>query len=205
MAVQLPAHGEVQARAQDADPLVRESVAMARAQRLQTGAISANDRPNVFLTGALSGRAGGAPATNGVTPDGGGWLPDVPNYSAAVVLEWPLLDPVNRARVSASKHHEQALRANIDVNRQLAATRAEQSYRNAEAALQALDALVRAAEAARANHEQAEARFRSGLGTSTELADAEMLRIDAEIQLAIGKFQIAVERAKLARIMTEEP
>jgi len=201
----LPPRGDVQARARDADPMVRESVSMARAQHLQTAALGASDRPNVFVTAAVSGRAGGAPASNGVTPDGRGWLPDVPDYSAALVLEWPVLDPVNLARASASKRHEEAFLAQVDVMRQLATTRAEQAYRNAEAALQALGALERAAEAARANHEQAEARFKTGLGTSTELADAEMLRIDAEIQLAIGKFEIAVERAKLARVMTEEP
>jgi len=201
----LPPRGDVQARARDADPMVRESVSMARAQHLQTAALGADDRPNVFVTAAVSGRGGGAPATNGVTPDGRGWLPDVPNYSAALVLEWPLLDPVNLARARASKRHEEAFLAQVDVMRQLATTGAEQAYRNAEAALQALGALERAAQAARANHEQAEARFKTGLGTSTELADAEMLRIDAEIQLAIGKFEIAVERAKLARVMTEEP
>lgn len=201
----LPARGDVQARARDADPLVRESVSQARAQRLQTAALSTNDRPNVFVTAAVSGRAGGAPASNGLTTSGRGWLPEVPNYSAAVILEWPLLDPVNRARARASQRHEDAFLAQVDVVRQQATTRAEQAYRNAEAALQALAALERATEAARANHEQAEARFKTGLGTSTELADAEMLRIDAEIQLAIGKFQIAVERAKLARVMTEEP
>jgi outer membrane protein TolC len=66
-----------------------------------------------------------------------------------------------------------------------------------------LPALQTAVTASRANYAQADARFRSGLGTSVELADAENLRADAEIQLALGKFQVARSRAVLGRAMVE--
>ena len=49
-----------------------------------------------------------------------------------------------------------------------------------------------------ANHEQAEARFNGGLGTAVELSDAEALLTDAQIQLAVGQFQL-VARARSAR------
>jgi len=54
-----------------------------------------------------------------------------------------------------------------------------------------LPGLVRAKEAARANQVQAEARFKAGMGTSVELADAEALLVSAEIQLAEGEFELA--------------
>ena len=69
--------------------------------------------------------------------------------------------------------------------------------------MQALGALQRGAEAARANYDQADNRFRVGLGTSTELADAQALRTEAEIQLAIGQFQVARTRAGLDRAIAE--
>ena len=199
-----PARADVQARARDADPAVRSAIFQARAQRLQTEAIERSTRPNLFATAAVSGRAGGAPASNGVTPEGNGWVPSVFNYSAALVLEWPIYRGVTSAQAEASRRKELARLAEVEVARQAATTRAEQAYRSLEETTVALDALARAAEAAKANHEQAEARFKSGLGTSTELADAETLRIDAEIQLAMGRFEVAVARAVLARVMSEE-
>jgi outer membrane protein TolC len=184
---------------------VRGAIFRARAQRLRTEAIERSTRPNLYATAAISGRAGGAPASNGAVAEGRGWAPDILNYGAGVVLEWPIYRGVTSAQAEASRREELAYLAQVDVARQTATTRAEQAYRSYEEASVALDALARAAEAAKANHEQAEARFKSGLGTSTELADAETLRIDAEIQLAIGRFQVAVARAVLLRVMSEEP
>jgi outer membrane protein TolC len=64
--------------------------------------------------------------------------------------------------------------------------------------------LARAVEAAQANYAQAEARFKAGLGTSLELADAEAVRTDAEIQLAVGRYDALRARAFLARLFAEE-
>jgi outer membrane protein TolC len=58
-------------------------------------------------------------------------------------------------------------------------------------------------EAARANYDQADARFKSGLGTSVELADAEALRTEADIQLALGQFDLARARAAFGRAIAE--
>ena len=63
----------------------------------------------------------------------------------------------------------------------------------------ALVSLGRAVDAAHANYAQAEARFKAGLGTSLELADAEAVRTDAEIQLAVGEFEARRARAALTR------
>jgi len=63
--------------------------------------------------------------------------------------------------------------------------------------------LRRSLDAAVANYAQADARFRSGLGNAVELADAEALRTDAEIQLALGSFELARARAALGRAIAE--
>jgi outer membrane protein TolC len=78
-----------------------------------------------------------------------------------------------------------------------------QAYVAVDVARTALPGLQRAVEAARANYAQADARFKSGLGTSVELADAEAIRTDAEIQVALGQFQLARARSELGRAISE--
>jgi len=79
----------------------------------------------------------------------------------------------------------------------------QQAYVAVHVAQAALVGLERAVDAARANYAQAEARFKAGLGTSLELADAEAVRTDVEIQLAVGRYDALRARAVLARLMAE--
>ena len=67
----------------------------------------------------------------------------------------------------------------------------------------ALGALRNEVVAAHANYDQADARFRAGIGNAVELADAEAVRTDAEIQLALGMFEFARARAAFGRAIAE--
>jgi outer membrane protein len=78
-----------------------------------------------------------------------------------------------------------------------------ESYVQVEVARSAVAALENAVVAARANYDQADARFRAGMGNAVELADAESVRIDAEIQLALGEFELARARASFGRAIAE--
>jgi len=68
----------------------------------------------------------------------------------------------------------------------------------------ALVSLNKAAEAARANYAQADARFKAGLGTSVELADGEALRTDAEIQVAVRRISGGKGAGDLSRELIAE-
>jgi outer membrane protein TolC len=70
-------------------------------------------------------------------------------------------------------------------------------------ARQELPALQQSLDAARANWAQADARFRAGLGTAVELADAEAVLADAEINLALGVFEVARTRVVFGRRIAE--
>ena len=205
----LPAIGEALARAEAKDPRLQEAVARLRAQESETRAVSALLRPDLHLTATLSGRAGGAepsrPAGGGAAevPTGGGFLPDVPNWDAGLILSWPLLDPTVSARARASKAGEEVQRDEIDLSRQALVANVERAYLAVDVARQALPALQREREAATANYAQADARFKAGLGTSVELADAEALRTEAEIRLALGAFELARARAAFGRAIAE--
>jgi outer membrane protein len=199
-AADLPAISEALARVQAHDPRLAEAVARLRAQEQQTRAVAALLRPNLQLTATFSGRAGGAGSD---VPAGSGFVPSVPNWDAGVILSWPLFDPMVSARAHASEVAEEERRNEVDLMRQSVVAVVQQAYLAVEVARQALPALAHELDAARANGAQADARFKAGLGTSVELADAEALRTDAEIQLALGTFELVRARAAFGRAIAE--
>lgn len=201
---EMPSLDEALRQAAGRDPRLLEALAQLQAEEARTRAISAELRPDISLTATLTGRAGGAePSGNGTPANGNGWIPNVPNWDVGVVLTWPLFDGVVMARKNASRAQEQVRREEIGLVRQEEAAAIREAYVAVQVARAALPGLQRAVEAARANYEQADARFKAGLGTSVELADAEALRTDAEIQLALGEFELARSRAVLGRTIAE--
>jgi outer membrane protein TolC len=186
-----------------ASPTVLESRARIEAQRGATKALEAQTRPNLLATASVSGRAGGASPSSGPVPYGDGWVPGVPNYDVGVVITWPIVEPIWDRRAEASRAREQAYAYEADALLKSQRGLISGAYTEAAVSQQTLGALQRGADAARANYEQAENRFRVGLGTSTELADAQALRTEADIQLAIGRFQMARTRAALERAIAE--
>lgn len=202
---QLPAFEEAIRQAEQHDPRLQETIARLRLQEQETLAVAAELRPNLHLSATFSGRAGGAsPSTpSDAVPVGNGFLPDVPNWDIGLVFRWPIFDPMVRARREASRSAEQVRREEIALARQQVATAVAQAYLSVNVARQALPALQRELEAAQANYAQADARFRAELGTSVELSDAEALRADAEIRLALGVFDVAKARAGFARAIAE--
>lgn len=174
--------------------------ARVQAQQGETRAIQAESRPNLFATGAISGNAGGATPSSGVSAEAGGLLPVVPNWDIGLVLAWPMFDATVGARADRSRAEEEAVRAEADVEWQRVAASVEQAYVDLETARASVPVLQHARDAAVANYDQANARFEEGMGNAVELADAEQVRTDAEIELALGSFDVARARAALARV-----
>ena len=191
-------------RAEAKDPRLLQAFAELRAAGQQTRAIAATLRPNLSLTGTVSGRAGDAPASGaGTLPDGGGFVPSVANWDVGAVLSWPLFDGVISARADASRARERVQKEDIGLVREQDRAAVREAYANVGVARTVLPGLSRAADAARANYAQADARFKAGLGTSVELADAEGLRTQAEIRLVLGQFELARARAAFGRTIAE--
>lgn len=186
------------------DPAVRAANDALAGQRELTHAIDAERRPDLSLFAGITGRAGGSEVTTNPTPAGGGWLPDVPNYNALVMLTWPLFDRTVDVRAETSRRLERVRAAELAATREQLTGRAAQANVDLQVAQTTLPALQRALDAARANQDQADARFKAGFATAIELADAEALLTDAQIQLAIGQFQLARARARFARAVAEE-
>ena len=200
----LPALASAVQLASNRDPRLKEALARLRQQELQTRAVAALSRPDIQLSATISGRAGGAdPSMPGVQVSGNGYVPNVPNWDGALVLSWPLFDPTINARERASREVEAVQRSEIDLVRQQVVAAVEQAYVSVVVTREALPALRHELDAAQANYAQADARFKAGLGTSVELADAEALRAEAEIRLAIGIFDLAKARATFGRAIAE--
>ncbi|MCL2723398.1 MAG: TolC family protein [Polyangiaceae bacterium] len=199
----MPALAAAIRRASERDPHVLATLAQLKAQEERTRAIDAELRPDLSATATISARAGGAPASNGDSADYAGWLPTVPNWDVGLVLTWPIFDGTISARKRASRALEDVRKDEIDVARQMLIARIEQTYVTVEVARATLPNLAHALDAAIANYTQADARFTAGLGTSVELADAEALRTSAEIDLALGTFELARARAAFGRAIAE--
>jgi outer membrane protein TolC len=200
---EMPALAEAIRRASAHDPRLLATLARLKAQEAQTRAIGADLRPDLMATATLSGRAGGAPPTSGDRADFSGWLPSVPNWDIGLVLSWPLFDGVTDARKTASRALEDVRKDEIEAAKQSLVTTIQRAWVAVDVARTTLPGLQRAVDAAVANYAQADARFKSGLGTSVELADAEELRATSEINLAIGKFELAKARAAFGRAIAE--
>jgi outer membrane protein len=180
------------------DPILQEAQSRARGAEAKTRGIAAEMRPDLTLSATFSGRAGTAtPAADD------GALPTIPNWDVGLVLRLPLYDGVVTARREAASARAEAARADVEMLSQQETAALEQAYVSLDVAQTTLTGLGEAVRAARANYDQAEARFKAGLGTSLELGDAESLRTDAEIQLAVGRFDALRARALVARFTAE--
>lgn len=160
-------------------------------------------RPHLLLSGALSANAGGASPSSGNGAPVDGILPTVPNWDVGLVLVWPLFDATVSERARRSRAEEVEAQEDAAALRQALAAGIEQAYVNVLAARDALPVLRHGLDAAKANYDQATARFSVGVGNAVELSDAEALRTNAEIQLALGTFDVARARAALGRAVAE--
>ena len=117
------------------------------------------------------------------------------------MLSVPILDGVLIAKRNQSHAQEEVLRHEVDAAKRQVLTNVTRAFTGFQLARESLRALRSAASAARKNYDQASARFRSGLASGVELADAEALRTEADIQLAMGRFEIARSRALFQRAL----
>ena len=196
----MPSLNEALQRAQARDPAIAAAIADLRAAEQHTRAVGAELRPDLSLTGTLSGRAGGA---GGAPPSGDGWIPSVPNWDVGAIFSWPLFNGVIDARRNAAQTVEQVRHDEIDIARDQLIARVRRTFEQVQVSRSAIAALQSQVVAARANYAQADARFGAGIGNAVELADAEAVRTDADIQLAIGQFDLARDRAAFGRAIAE--
>ncbi len=186
------------------EPGLQAALARIQAQEDETKAAYAQLRPDLFLSGTLNSRAGGAQPSGGAPiPDGNGWIPSVPNWQVGLVLSWPIFEGTFWAKGRASAQLESVRREQAALVRQELLLRIENAYVAVVVAREALPRIRDSLEAARANYAQADARFRAGLGSATDLADAASIWVEAQTALALAEFDLARSRATFGRAIAE--
>lgn len=201
---QAPAFDEVVRLAIERNPAVAMAVARVDTQHRLRKSLLHELTPNLVASATLSGRAGGVAPSNGEIPYGAGWLPSIGNWHVGLVLQWNVFDASVLTRRSALLAREQAAEADLEAVRAAVRLAAERAFLELDAAKRAQPSLAELVKAASANQAQAEARFRAGLGTAVERADAEALLTNAQLELAIGRFELARARAVLGRVIGEQ-
>jgi outer membrane protein TolC len=184
------------------DPAIKAALLQARAADARVKAADVQTRPEIWAVGTINGAAGGAPRERihdqtwayGAVP----WIPD---WYVGAVFAWRFVDPAVSARTETAKRESEVAAAEVGFVQQERVGLVEQAWVALDVALRTLPTLDRALAAAKANHQQADMRFQSGLGTSVELADAEALRVAAEIDRVQGQFEVARAWARLVRRM----
>ncbi len=170
------------------DPRLVEVAARIDAARARKAAIETGTLPKVALVGALWGRANGND-TGGLGLDG--LVPDVPNWALGVAVAWPvfagkLVDP--QARVEAANiAHDEARAQEISQHEQAQIAQAmailDGAYRVAASTPVAL-------KAARDAEQQATARYQAKLATADDVAQAQRLLQQAEIDDAVARLEV---------------
>jgi outer membrane protein TolC len=171
--------------------LVRSDAAVARAEKLEK-VVRVEYLPRIDLVAALWVRGSGifgSPAD--------GLVSDVPNWLGGATLTWSLFDfPSIRARAKVAA----AQRENAVAKRNETALSIASQLATAEAAFKGAKAIAeqtpKTLAAARAAEEQASARFKTGLAPVVDLADAQRVLTQAEIDDAVAR--IEVQRALLS-------
>lgn len=152
--------------------------------------------PRIDLQSAVFARGSGAVLPD-FDPRGSGLWPNVSNWAAGVSVTFPVLEAV-------PAHARQRLEL---ANARAAEAEYEQTVRHLRAEDAGARALVAAAEqiaantpiqldAAQAAARQATGRYDAGLGTVTEVADAQRVLAQAEVDDALAR--LAIWRARLA-------
>jgi outer membrane protein TolC len=179
------------------NPIVVEADAIVHRVDAERDVVRAQFLPRVDLVAALYARGTGLSVNGLAQSAGGGLVPDVPNWAAGLVVTWSALDiPGIRARSrAASADYSAAVARRDDVVLTISG-----QLERASAYLSGARSVARetpvALASARAAEQQAVARYRSALAPIVDVADAERVLTQAEINDAIAR--IEVRRALLA-------
>jgi outer membrane protein TolC len=172
-------------------PEIEERRAAVAESDARLKALDVADRPRFIFQGLSSSRG------TGVEADGSkrGWLygaaPNIHNWGIGLTATLSLLDYkiVREKRAVEDRKREQA-QARVRESESLLAMRKAQSRAAIQGAQAHASMIPVQIEAIRAAHQQATARYQSGLSNITELVETQRLLAEAEVQAALANLKI---------------
>ena len=174
-----------------ANPIMAEQKASVAQSAAQLHATERSWVPQFNLEGAGYARGTGA-ETNGQRLSGAnGLAPNVGNYAVGVNVTFPFMDFASIHARSASQ--ASSLKA-AEAHEQLAGRELQEQFAQATAVLRASRAIAEnspvALSAAKATLAQANARYKAGLSSIDEVAQAQRLGVQAEIDDTIARLNV---------------
>jgi outer membrane protein TolC len=171
---------------------------LAAAEQAAIGEIQAREKaldrsyfPHVNLQATSYARGTGIQATGATGGAASGLGPNIQNWGLGVTVTF---SPLEFASINARKEIERhrALAAEARYDQVLTELRSgvEQARARVQAAREVARNTPRQLEAARAAEQQATARYRAGLGTVVEVAEAQRLLAQAEIDDALARLSV---------------
>jgi outer membrane protein len=173
------------------NPVAAEQNALVEQKKSELQALEKSSAPRFFAQGSAYTRGSGASVTGSRLGGLNGLAPDTQNYALGFTVTFPALDFLSlHAREAAQSAAIRAESARYqEISTQLAAqwnaAQAELSGARSVAANTPIE--VSSAEAA---VQQAMARYQSGLGTIVEVADAQHLLTQAQIDDALARLNV---------------
>ena len=165
-----------------------EMISLTSAQQAQQAALSA----------ARGGYGPAFSAAAGFTGAGGGLDALVPNWSAALLLTWPIFQG---GLTSGQIHQAEAVLSSIDAQKALELLQIQLQTDSARLSVRAAKTAIGAAEDAVASAQEqlrlAEQRYATGVGSIIELNDAQVTYTSAAAQLVQARYGLASARAQL--------
>ncbi|MCX6629929.1 MAG: TolC family protein [Candidatus Solibacter sp.] len=189
--LQLPPEQDVPAADPDKNPVALEQNAAVEETLARLRALERSYFPRFYLQASAYARGSGA-ETNGKTLGGlNGLAPSTQNYALGFTVTFPVSDlPAIRARQAAQTatvRAQQARSAQIATDLRAQWNRAVAMLHGARQIAANTPIQV---SAARTATQQATARYVSGLGTITEVADAQRLLTQSEIDNALARLAV---------------
>ena len=188
--LQLPPQIPIDENVQDS-PYAREQAAAVAEIQAQRRALDRAYYPRFNLQGASYARGTGA-NPDGTTEGGvSGLGPNIHNWALGMTVTFPIFDlPSIRARKDIVEHRRLAEAARYDQILVDLQAQVRQARERLQTARRVADLLPRQLEAARAAELQATARYRAGLGTLIEVADAQRLLTQTEIDDSLARLNV---------------
>jgi outer membrane protein len=174
--------------------LAVEDAAVAQSEAARR-VVSAQYLPRVDLVASLWARGSGY-----FNSAGDGLAPDIPNWAAGAVIAWPLLDiPALRTRAEAADAQRTAQQAHRDEVELAVTSELKVATAQLHGAVNVAQQAAIALSSARAAEAQTVARFKTGLTSVVDVADAQRLLAQTEIDEAVARLEVHRARLLVAR------
>jgi outer membrane protein len=175
----------------DRHPLTARLAAGVEVVRARRESVAKEYRPKFEVLSSVYGRGTGARLDGTFEGGGNGLYPNVGNWAVGMGVSFPIFDyKQNRVRQDVESHREAAEAARLTTVVEELKSEVAKARVDIDASRQVAANMPEELSAARALEQQAQARYKAGLGNVVEVADAQRLLRQAETDEALARLSV---------------